>query len=400
MTGLAPARLARIAPLLAASVDRGELPGAVALVARGETAHVVTAGMQDIASATPMRRDTIFRIASMSKAIFAAAALTLVEEGRIALDDAIDRWLPELADRRVLRTIDGPLDDTVPARRPISLRDLLTLRFGLGMIMAAPGSTPLQVEIARLGLQPSASQIAFTPDDYLARMASLPLAHQPGERWLYHTGYDVLAVLMTRVTRKPLGEMLAERLFVPLGMADTGFHVPPGKIARLATAYGRTPDGRLEMRDAASGGDYGAPPLFPSELVSTADDYLAFARMLLARGRGPTGRVLSRASVLLMMTDQITPAQKTVSPFFGDFWENSGWGLGASVVTRRHDIAANPGAYGWSGGFGTNFVTDPGEGLTAILLTQRMMQSADDTALARTLFTMAYAAIDDRGEDR
>jgi CubicO group peptidase (beta-lactamase class C family) len=398
MTGLAPARLARIAPLLTGFVERGELPGAMALVARGETVHVATAGMQDIASATPMRRDTIFRIASMSKAIFAAAALTLVEEGRIALDDAVDRWLPELAGRRVLRAMDGPLDDTVPARRPISLRDLLTLRFGLGMIMAPPGSTPLLAEIARLGLQPSASQIPFGADDYLARMAQLPLAHQPGERWLYHTGYDVLAVLLARVAGKPLGELLAERLFVPLGMADTGFHVPVGKIGRLATAYGRTPDGALEASDEAAG--YDAPPIFPSELVSTADDYLAFTRMLLAKGRGPTGRVLSRASVLLMMTDQITPEQKAISPFFGDFWENSGWGLGGSVATRRHDIAANPGAYSWAGGFGTNFVTDPAEGLTAILMTQRMMQSADDTTPARTLFTLAYAAIDDRGEDR
>ena len=395
MSGLAPLRLARIAPLVTGPVERGELPGAVALVARGETVHVETAGMQDMASATPMRRDTIFRIASMSKAIFAAAALTLVEEGRIALDDAVDRWLPELAERRVLRAIDAPLDDTVPATRPISLRDLLTLRFGFGFIIAPPGSYPIQAALQDQGLQPTADQIAFGPDEYLARMGKPPLAHQPGERWLYHTGYDVLSVLLARVAGKTLGEMLAERLFVPLGMADTGFHVPPDRIARLATAYGRKPDGSLEVQDMAAGGDYAAPPVFPSELVSTADDYLAFARMLLAKGRGPTGRLLSRASVSLMMTDQITPEQKAVSPFFGDFWLNNGWGLGGGVVTRRHDIAANPGAYGWAGGFGTAFVTDPAEGLTAILLTQRLMQSADDDALGRKLFTLAYAAIDD-----
>jgi CubicO group peptidase (beta-lactamase class C family) len=394
MPGLASARLARIAPLITGPVERGELPGAVALVARGETVHVATAGMQDIAAATPMRRDTIFRIASMTKVIFAAAALTLVEEGRIALDDAADRWLPELAGRRVLGAIDGPIADTVPAHRPISLRDLLTLRFGLGFIFAAPGSYPIQAEIARLGLQPSATHIPFGPDEYMARMGELPLVCQPGERWLYHTGYDVLAVLLARVAGKPLAEMLAERLFVPLGMADTGFHVPLDRAGRLATTYRGLPEGGVEVCDAATG-DYTVPPLFPSDLVSTADDFLAFTRMLLANGRGPTGRLLSRASIRLMMTDQITPEQKAVSPFFGDFWENNGWGLGGSVVTRRHDIAANPGAYGWAGGFGTYFVTDPAEGVTAMLLTQRMMRSGDDDALARKLFTLAYAAIDD-----
>lgn len=394
MPGLAPARLARIAPLITGPVERGELPGAVALVARGETVHVATAGMQDIVAATPMRRDTIFRIASMTKAILAAAALMLAEEGRIALDDPADHWLPELAGRRVLSAIDGPIADTVPACRPISLRDLLTLRFGLGFILAAPGSYPIQAEIARLGLEPSAAHIPFGPDEYVARMGELPLVSQPGERWLYHTGYDVLAVLLARVAGKPLAEMLAERLFVPLGMADTGFHVPPDRTGRLATTYRGLPEGGLEACDAATG-DYTAAPLFPSELVSTADDYLAFTRVLLANGRGPTGRLLSRASIRLMMTDQITPEQKAVSPFFGNFWENNGWGLGAGVVTRRHDIAANPGAYGWAGGFGTFFVTDPAEGLTAMLLTQRMTRSGVDDTLARKLFTLAYAAIDD-----
>ncbi len=397
MTGnLAPGRLARITPFLAGPVERGELTGAVALVARGETVHVDTVGVQDSVSGQPMRRDTIFRIASMTKPVLAAVALMLIEEGRFALDDPIERWLPELGQRRVLRAIDSPLDDTVAAERPISVRDLMTMRLGLGAVMAPPETYPIQTAMAQRGVAPGACQIPFDPDEYMRRLGELPLIHQPGTRWLYHTASDVLGVLIARVAGRPLGGVLAEHLFVPLGMADTGFHLPKAKAARLATAYGWNAQGDgLAIWDKDADGAYSEPPAFPNLLVSTADDYLAFARMLLAKGRGPTGRILSRASVTLMMTDQITPEQKAASFFAPGFWDNNGWGFGGAVVTRRHDIASNPGAYGWTGGFGTSFVVDPAEGLVAMLLTQRLMRGPDDMTLARDLFTLAYAAIDD-----
>ncbi len=397
MTGnLAPGRLARITPFLAGPVERGELPGAVALVARGETVHADVVGVQDYASQQPMRRDTIFRIASMTKPVLAAVALMFIEEGRFALDDPVDRWLPELAGRRVLRAIDSPLDDTVPAERPISVRDLMTMGFGLGAVMAPHGSYPIQSAMAERGVAPGPGQIPFGPEEFMRRLGELPLIHQPGARWLYHTASDVLGVLIARVAGRPLGEALAERLFVPLGMTDTGFHLPKTKAGRLATAYCWNAQGdAVESWERDLDNAYIDPPAFPNLLVSTADDYLAFARMLLAKGRGPTGRILSRASVTLMMTDQITPEQKAASFFAPGFWDTNGWGFGGAVVTRRHDIAANPGAYGWTGGFGTSFVIDPAEGLAAMLMTQRLMRSPDDMALGRDLFTLAYAAIDD-----
>lgn len=372
----------------------GALPGAVALVAHREHVEVVSAGHQDMASAVPMRRDSLFRIASMTKPVLAAAALSVVEEARIALDDRVDPWLPELADRRVLRGLDARLEDTVPASRPVNLRDLLTLRFGLGVVMAPPGTTPIQSAMAELGLAPGPRPLPFGPDEFMARIGSLPLIHQPGDRWMYHTGIDVLGVLIARVAGKPLGEVLVERLFSPLRMTDTGFHVPAARIDRLATAYACSADG-LSVWDTGPAGSYTAPPAFPNALVSTADDYLAFCRMLLAGGAGPQGRILSRASVAVMMTDQITPEQKAASPFFPGFWDRTGWGFGGAVTTRRDDVFANPGSYGWSGGFGTHFIVDPAEELVAILLTQRLMRGPDDSAPARKLFTLAYAAIDD-----
>ena len=396
MAGLSADRLARIAPVLEAAVARGDPPGAVALVARGETVHVATAGVQNIARNTPMRRDTLFRTASMTKAMLAVVTLTLVEEARIALDDPIDRWLPEMADRRVLKSLTSPVDATVEAVRPITVRDLLTMRMGIGAIMAPPGTYPVQAAIREAGLGPGADPLAMGPDEFMARLGRLPLLHQPGEGWLYHTGMDVLAVLLARLEGKPLPQIVAARLVEPLGLADTGFSVPKDRVHRLATAYAADPaGGPLVDRDEHRRSPPTEEPRFPNEVISTADDYLAFCRMLLAGGLGPRGRILSRASVRLMMTDQITPDQKAAWPFIPGFWDRTGWGLGGAVVTRRDDVAANPGTFFWSGGVGTHFILDPGEGLIAVLLTQRLMQAPNDGALGRDLFTLAASAIED-----
>jgi CubicO group peptidase (beta-lactamase class C family) len=392
---LSKPRLRRMNDILGGYVERGEVAGLVALVSRREALHVATIGVQDLETGAAMRRDTIFRIMSMTKAVTAAAAMILVEEGRLRLDDPVDKYLPELSGRRVLRGIDRPLDDTVPAARPITLRDLLTLRFGLGAIMAPPGRYPIQLALQEAGLAAGPDPIRFGPDEYMRRLGSLPLVHQPGERWLYHTGYDVLAVLLGRAAGMRFEDFLAERVARPLGMADTGFHVPEAKLDRLAACYRTGPDGRLALHDAGRGGAWSRPPAMATELVATADDYLAFARMLLNRGRHGALRLLARPTVEFMTTDQVTQAQKDASPFFPGFWETSGWGLGGAVVTRRSDIATTPGRYGWDGGFGTSFVIDPREDMVAILMIQRLMTRPDDDLIKRDFLTLAYQAIDD-----
>jgi CubicO group peptidase (beta-lactamase class C family) len=392
--GLSEARLARLAERMRGFVERGEVAGLVVGVARRGQVHVETFGAMDVATGAPMQRDTIFRIASMSKPILATAALMLVEEATLRLDAPVDPWLPELANRRVLRSLDADLDDTVPADRPITLRDLLTLRLGIGAVMAPEGTYPVQRAIAEAGIDPGLDGLLPPADDWMARLGALPLLHQPGERWMYHTGFDVLAVLLERVAGRPLGEFLAERVYAPLGMVDTAFSVPASAIDRLASSYTAGPAGALVLSDPGPGGRFAAPPAFASEVVSTVDDYLKFSAMLLGQGRSGATRLLSRPAVELMTTDQITEAQKAASPFFPGFWDATGWGMGLAVVTRRTDIAAAPGRIGWSGGFGTAWFADPHEDLSAVLLAQRHHDGVVGR-LHADFHTLVYQAIDD-----
>jgi CubicO group peptidase (beta-lactamase class C family) len=397
--GLSKARLGRMHDVMAGHVERGFVPGLVTLISRRGETQVDAIGMQAVGGGDPMRRDTIFRIASMTKPITAVAAMILVEECRLRLDDPVDRWLPELADRKVLRAIDGPLDDTVPARRAITLRDLLTLRPGLGAVMVFPERYPIQSAMAEAEVAPSANLFAHGPDEFMARLGRLPLIAQPGERWLYHTGSDILGVLIARATGQTLESFLRERIFEPLGMKETGFSVLPDKLDRLATCYRTDPStGGLAIFDEARGGRFAHPPAFEAGgggLVSTVDDCLAFGQMLLNRGKHGRERVLSRLSVELMITDQITPEQKAASPFFPGFWDQRGWGLGLAIVTRRDDLAAVPGRFGWDGGFGTSAYADPAEDMVAILMTQRVWDSASAPAVYLDFWTSAYQAIDD-----
>ncbi|HSU06528.1 MAG TPA: serine hydrolase domain-containing protein, partial [Acetobacteraceae bacterium] len=389
----------RLSTAMRGYVDRGELAGAVTLLSRHDEVHVAAVGMQDLADGTPMQRDTIFRIASMTKPMTAAAAMILVEEAKLRLDEPVDRLLPELSDRRVLRAIDGPLDDTVPANRAITLRDLLTFRLGLGAVMAPPGRYPIQQAITEAGLAPGPNPPPFTPDEFLRRFATLPLIHQPGDQWMYHTGSDVLGVLIARAAGMKLADFLQQRLFALFGMNDTGFSVPEPKLDRLATAYQvDTGTGRLAVYDEARGGQWSHPPAFQSAgggLVSTADDCLAFARMLLRRGRHGADRVLARPTVALMMTDQLSQQQKAASPFFPGFWDTNGWGFGGSVVTRRSNLGPSIGSYGWIGGFSTGCYSDPQEDMVAILLTQRVMSRPAPENFFTDFWTLAYQAIDD-----
>jgi CubicO group peptidase (beta-lactamase class C family) len=343
-------------------VEAGTVPGAVALRG-GRDPEVVAAGVASV-DGDRMRDDAIMRIQSMTKAITSVAALRLVEAGRLSLDQSVEEWLPELADRRVLTSPTAPLDDVVPANRPITLRHLLTLGSGYGMEFA---DSPLQQAMARSGTEGGPDGVTLGADEWLARLAELPLAFQPGEGWRYHHSFGVLGILMARVTGRPLGEHLAEDLCDPLGMPDTAFWVPTEKLDRLPAAY-RPVEGGLVELEPARGGFYAGPPAFDvshAELVSTARDYHRFLRMLVERGRVEGAPVISEVHLRQMTSDQVPAENKTPDSFFPGFWERTGWGFGVGVETR----GPRRGRYGWSGGQGTNFYVDP-DGTVGILLTQ------------------------------
>jgi CubicO group peptidase (beta-lactamase class C family) len=394
---LSHAGLERLHRVLSAHVERGDMPGLVALVSCHDDVHVETLGSLAIGSSAPMRRDTIFRIASMTKPIVAAATMILIEECKLRLDEPVDPWLPELAGRRVLRTLASALDDTVPAQRAISVRDLLTYRMGFGSVMAMPGTYPIQHAIRDLrigGDGPPLPASAPPADEWLRRLGSLPLIAQPGERWMYHVSGDVLGTLVSRVSGQPLGTFLRERLFDPLGMKDTAFHVPAGKTDRFASSYAFDREtGRLGLFDDAADSSWGTPPAFESGgggLVSTVDDCFAFARMMLDKGRHDRTRILSRATVELMTSDQLTPQQREgAGLFFGD---HRSWGFGMAVDTRRTDLFHVPGRFGWDGGLGTSAYVDPANGVIGILLTQRMMDSPRPPRVFTDFWTLTYAA--------
>jgi CubicO group peptidase (beta-lactamase class C family) len=397
--GFSSARLARLHESMKGHVASGRMPGLVTLVSRRGETHVDAIGTMEKGGSAPMRRDTIFRVASMSKPVTALAAMILVEETKLRLDDPVDSWLPELANRKVLKAIDGAVEDTVPASRAITLRDLLTFRPGLGAVMVFPERLPIQKTMREAGLALGPDIFGEGPDVYMKRVGSLPLLHQPGEGWTYHMGSDVLGVLIARVAGKLLGAFMRERIFEPLGMKDTGFSVPASKLDRLATAYRGDPaTGSVAVWDAAGGGKFAAPPPFESGgggLVSTADDYLAFGQMMLNGGRIGSTRIVSRTTIEAMTTDQLTAEQKAASQFFPGFWDNRGWGFGVSVFTRRTDIASVPGRYGWDGGYGTSWYVDPKEELIGILLTQRMWDDPKGPAVMGDFWTSVYQAIDD-----
>jgi CubicO group peptidase (beta-lactamase class C family) len=396
MGGLSRDRLKRMHDTMLGHVERGGLPGMVTLVSRHGEVYIEAIGRMAIGGA-PMQRDTIFRIASMTKPVSAVAAMILVEECRLRLDDPVDDFLPELANRKVLRTVESEIDDIVPAKRAITLRDILTFRLGYGMIPIFPDHYPIQKAVTTLGLAPGPVFPSFPSDELMRRYGSLPLVYQPGERWLYNAGSEILGVLIARVAGQTLGTFLRERIFDPLGMKDTGFFVPHSKLDRFATTYVYNREKqRLEVFDDPVAGKFASPPVFENAgagLVATAEDFNAFAQMLLNGGRLGNERILSRPSVELMTSDQLTPAQKLGSEVF--FNDNRGWGFGLSVFTRRDHLCNVPGRYGWEGGYGTSWYSDPKESLTGILLTQRLMDSPQAPRVMADFWTSAYQAIDD-----
>ena len=347
------------------------VPGAVALVERAGTTTTYVAGSWTPGGPPidPVGEPTaVVRIQSMTKVITAAATLRLGEAGRLRLDDPVDRWLPELSDRRVLRRPDARLDDVVPADRPITVRDLLINGSGYGMDVT--GATPYGVALRAAGVEAGPEPVTMDAKEWLDALATLPLAHQPGAGFRYHHSYALLGILLSRVVGRPLGEHLAQDVFRPLGMTDSGFWLPVDQAHRLPPAY-RVVNGTLVQTEPAGGGGIwvGPPPVDVShtELLSTAADLHAFLRMLLAGGRLPDGTAwLSPSSVREMTRDQVRPEAKTPESFFPGFWDQMGWGYGVAM----HTEGPHAGRYGWSGGQGTDFFVDPATSTIAILLTQ------------------------------
>lgn len=360
----------RLGEVMAGHVVSGAVPGLAWVVGRrGETRVGVAGTFERGGEGAPVERETIFRVSSMTKPVTAVGALVLVEDGTLGLDEPVDRWLPELADRRVMADPHGDLADTVPADRPITPRHLLTSTFGIGFDFAADGPQPVIGAIAELGLGvgPPAPQGPPAPDEWIRRLGTLPLERQPGERWQYHMALAVLGVLVARAAGQPFDAFLRERVFEPIGMVDTGFWVPPDKRDRfgpcfLADGSGYDPaDGQWATPPAYLGGGDG--------LVSTIDDWARFARMLLDGG----GPVLSPASVTAMTTNQLTDEQlAAASP---DPTGGTGWGFGVGVALDDRDPARPEGSYGWDGGLGSTWGNDPAGPSFAILLTNQAAMS-------------------------
>jgi CubicO group peptidase (beta-lactamase class C family) len=350
------------------AVDTGVLAGAVTLAwQRGDVLQVNEIGYRDVEAGLPMQRDTIFRVASMTKPVTVAAAMSLIEEGRLTLSDPVTRWLPELAEMQVLVDPTGPLEETVPARRPITIDDLMTHRSGLAYAFSVVG--PISKAYGRVSFRQD-------QDHWLAEIARLPLVHQPGDRLTYSHATDVLGIVLSRIEGKSLQAVLTERVFEPLGMVDTGFFISADKRARAATMY------RLDEESGLQHDAMGPIPVTEprfcqggASLVTTVDDYLRFARMLLGGGEVDGIRVLSEASVRLMRTDRLTDEQKRY-PFLGmPFWVGRGFGLNLSVVTDPAKSAqlygpGGVGTFSWPGAYGTWWQADPANDLILIYLIQ------------------------------
>jgi CubicO group peptidase (beta-lactamase class C family) len=371
-----------IASAVGAVVEAGELAGAVTLVWKdGKVVQTCAVGWRDMEARLPMQRDTIFRIASMTKPITSTAALMLRDEGRFGLDDAISDWAPEFSRMRVLRSPDAPLDQTVPAERPITFKDLLTHRSGLtyGSFHAGP-IAPAYAEALGGDID---SPIA--PDDWIARLAALPLIDQPGAGFHYGASTDLLGLLIARMDGAPLGEVLERRIFGRLGMVDTGFTVPVGKRIRRARMYGFDDAGRLSHRPVH-------PPHAPAFLAerpdemtyvsggaglwSTVDDYLAFARMFVGDGAVDGVRLLKVETIRRMTTNFLTDSQRAEAGLMGmPVFTHHGFGLGVAVVLDPEKASAirckgGVGTVGWPGAYGGWWQADPTDGSVMIFLAQ------------------------------
>ena len=396
--GLSQERLDRVTALMKEQVDDQRVAGAVALVARrGKVAYLHTEGRQDVAAGSPMKVDTVFRIASMSKPITSVAVLILYEEGRFQLTDPVSLYIPEFKEPKVLAP--GPRQDRDPnggvtrAKREITIKDLLTHTSGLAYHWDNRIATIYRDAGIPHGLLPEPNDLSVD----IKKLARLPLVHNPGEAWTYGLSTDTLGYLVEVVSGMPLDAFLQQRIFRPLGMKDTCFFLPQEKVARLATAYAPQPGGGLkplyDERVAEGGFAYCAdyPVKGPRRyfsggggLCSTISDYARFAQMLLNKGQLDGMRILSRKTVELMTTDQVGP----LSP-------QCGFGLGVSVARTLAESGelGSVGTYGWGGFWYTTFFVDPTEQMIGICMAQ--LHPDGEATLNKRFKTLAYQAIVD-----
>jgi CubicO group peptidase (beta-lactamase class C family) len=360
--------------------DAGLLAGAVTLVwQHGEVLQVNEIGYRDVDAGLPMQRNTLFRIASMTKPVTVAVVMSLVDEGKLTLKDPIARWAPELADLQVLDSPHGPLDRTHPANRAILIEDLLTHTSGLAYGFSVSG--PISRAYMRLPFNQG-------PDIWMDELAKLPLVHQPGDRVTYSHSIDLLGVIASRIDGKPFHQVLDERVLAPTGMVDTGFFVSAEARRRAATMYSL--DEQHQLRHDVMGPPRLQPPSFCNAgggLWSTADDYLRFVRMLLGDGIIDGARVISEQSARLMRTDRLTAEQRRHDFLGAPYWIGRGFGLNLSVVTDPVKSAhlfgpGGLGTFSWPGAYGTWWQADPSVDLILLYLIQNLPDMTVDAATA------------------
>jgi len=381
VTGFSKEKLAAIPPMLQAVVDAGALSGAVTLLWRhGKVAQVNTIGWRNIEQKAPMQRDTIFRIASMTKPITSVCILQLMEEGKLKLDDPITKWVPEFANMKVLKNAEGPLDEVYDAPRDITILDLLTHRAGLAYGFTSVGPIAYAHQKALGDVLTS----DMSPDAWLAALGGLPLSYPPGERFHYSHATDVLGFLVGRIDGKPFRQSVIDRVFKPLGMSDTDFYFPLDKRDRAATLYRLGKTGQIEPAPMKM---YDQPPAFTGGgggLVSTVDDYLTFIRMLMGKGEVDGVRLLKPETVELMMTNQLTDEQRAITFMGLPFWMGQGFGLGLSIVDDAEKQAwmgaTSNGAFSWPGAFGTWWRGDPANDMIMIYMIQNAMPLEPESA--------------------
>lgn len=375
----------QVEAMLRGLVTASEIAGAATLVWRdGEVVQASAVGWGDREASVPLTHDSLFRIASLTKPITSVAALMLMEEGRFELDDPITVFAPEFASQHVLRRLDGPLKDTIPADRPITFRDLMTHRAGITYGAFHPG--PLaEAYSAALGGDIDSH---VEPDAWIAGLAALPLIDQPGAGFHYGHSTDLLGLLIARMEGAPLGDVLERWIFRPLGMKDTGFLVPEAKRDRRAGMYGFDAEGGLVRLSIAPGGATVAER--PADMTyvsggaglwSTLDDYLAFARLFIGDGAVDGVRLLKPETLALMTTNQLTSEQRAEATTLNmpTFAPGNGFGLGVAVVTNPHTAAATHGkggvgTVGWPGAYGGWWQADPTDGSVMILLQHNMVE--------------------------
>jgi CubicO group peptidase (beta-lactamase class C family) len=400
--GLCSERLARIERHLRERyLEPGRIAGAVTLVARhGKVAYLSALGQRDVERKQEMTEDTVFRIYSMTKPVTSVALMMLVEEARCSLSDPVHQYIPEWEDQRVYRYGAWPSFVTEPARRPMTIRDLLTHTSGLtyGFVF----HDPIDAAYRRLGISSGApgEGPASTLEETAHKLAGIPLLFSPGTRWNYSVSTDIAGYLVQLISGQRFDEFLRTRIFEPLGMRETGFSVPAGCEPRFAANYRRTPRTLLALEDDPAKSAYLQPPTLFSGgagLVSTAEDYRRFCQMLLDGGQYEGARLLGRKTIELMTQNHLPDGGDLAALATGSFSETSydgvGFGLGLAVLldAAKRQTHGSVGEYYWGGAASTAFFIDPKEDLLAIFLTQLMPSTTYD--FRGQLRNLVYSAI-------